>query len=206
MGHSRQTSDALQESSCATPTKASRNHVVGLKASTRIRTSSAHTDGVTQTVSANRDLVRSICAFWERGDFGSAEWADAEIEYVLVDGPSPGRWTGLAAMGAAFRGVLNAYAEYHVAAEEFRELDHERVLVLHRYSGRGKTSGLEIGQIGSKGADLFHISDGKVTRLVLYWECHRALAELGLASDGSPHSCRFRAGGQSRRAGGTRQR
>src|SRR6266566_3135278 len=98
---------------------------------------------VAQTVSANLDLVRSICSPWESGDFTAGEWADPEIEYVLVDGPSPGRWTGLAAMGDVFREVLNAYAEYHVAAEEFRELDDERVLVLHRYSGRGKTSGLE---------------------------------------------------------------
>lgn len=151
MDHSRQTSDALLESSCAAPTKTSRSHVVGLKASTPVRRSSADTDDVAQIRPANRDFVRSICAHWERGDFSSAEWADAEIEYVLIDGPSPGRWTGLAAMGKAFRGVLNAFTEYHVAAEEFRELDDERVLVCHRYSGRGKTSGLEIGKIASKG-------------------------------------------------------
>ena len=66
------------------------------------------------------DLVRSICEPWKNGDFSSAEWADPEIEYVLVDGPAPGRWTGPGAMGEAFRGVLNAYAEYRVAAEEFR--------------------------------------------------------------------------------------
>ena len=132
-------------------------------------------------ITATVDLVRSICARWERGDFSSAEWADPEIEYVLVDGPSPGRWTGLAAMGEAFRAVLNAYADYRVTAEEFRELDDERILVLHQYGGLGKTSGLEIGQMASKGADLFHVSDGKVTRLVLYWELDRALADLGLA-------------------------
>jgi hypothetical protein len=52
--------------------------------------------------------------------------------------------------------------------------------VLHRHTGRGKTSGMEVGQIASKGADLFHIRDGTVTRLVLYWELDRALADLGL--------------------------
>ena len=124
--------------------------------------------------------MRSICAPWERGDFNSAEWADPDIEYEHVDGPSPGRWTGLAAMGEVFRGVLNAYADYRVVAEELRELDAERVLVLHRYSGHGKTSGLEIAQIASKGADLFHIRHGKVTKLVLYWELDRAYADLGL--------------------------
>ena len=50
-------------------------------------------------------------------------------------------------------------------------------------AGRGKTSGLELSQIRTQGAHLFHIRDGRVTRLVRYLNRDRAFADLGLAPD-----------------------
>jgi ketosteroid isomerase-like protein len=133
--------------------------------------------------SANLDLVRSIYAAWERGDYSAAEWAHPEIEWVLPDGPAPGSWTGSVGMADGFGDFLSAWEDFRVKAEEFRELDGERVLGLVQQSGRGKTSGLEIGQMRSKGASLFHISGGKVTRLVIYLDRENALADLGLTPD-----------------------
>ena len=127
--------------------------------------------------SANVELVRSIYAAWERGDFHSTDWAHPEIEYVFADGPAPGTWTGLSELADSARHALRGWAEYRALADEYRELDGERVLVLTRRSGRGKTSGLEI---AANGAALFQLRDGKVTRYVVYWERDRALADLGL--------------------------
>jgi ketosteroid isomerase-like protein len=135
-------------------------------------------------MSANLDLVRSIYAAWERGDYSSADWAHPEIEYVHADGPAPGSWTGLAGMAAGFRDFLSAWDDWRIEAEEYRELDDERVLVLYRRSGRGKASGLEVGQISSMAANVFHVRNGKVTRLAVYWDSERALADLGLAPEG----------------------
>jgi len=131
-------------------------------------------------MSANRDLVRSIYADWERGDFSSADWAHPEIEYVVPDGPEPGTWTGLAAIADALHDELRAWEDFRAWSEDYRELDAERVLVIGHLSGRGKTSGVEVGQMQTKVAALFHIRDWKVTRLVTYWNRDRALDDLGL--------------------------
>ena len=131
-------------------------------------------------MSQNLDLVRSIVADWERGDFTSAEWADDKIEFVLPDGPDPGSWTGIAAMGEAWGRRISTAESFRIEAEEFRELDDERVLVLTPVGGRSKTTGLDLGQMSGKGATLFHISNRKVTRLVPYFDRDRAFADLGL--------------------------
>jgi hypothetical protein len=76
-------------------------------------------------MSENLDLVRSIYADWERGDFNSTDWAHSEIEYVHVDGPSPGRWTGLAGLAEGASTWINAWEGFRIEAEDFRELDGE---------------------------------------------------------------------------------
>jgi ketosteroid isomerase-like protein len=139
--------------------------------------------------SSSVELVRSIYADWARGDFSSADWAHPDIEWVIADGPAPGTSTGLAGMAGSFRDFATAWADYRVEVDEYRELDDERVLVLVNYSGRGRTSGLELGQMRARQAQLLHVRDGRVTRFVSYWDRDRALADLGLdPEDCSPDS------------------
>jgi ketosteroid isomerase-like protein len=88
-------------------------------------------------------------------------------------------------MAQAWRDSLGGWEQFSVEVDEFRELDDERVLVLTHFSGRGKTSGMDLGQMRTKAACVFHVRDGRVFRYVAYWDRERAFADLGLSSEAS---------------------
>ncbi len=131
-------------------------------------------------MSENLDLVRSIYAAWERRDYSWTEWADPAIEFVVADGPSPGLWTGLAGMWEGWREILSPWEDWRAEKIECLELDGERVLALIDFSGRGKSSGLDVSQMSGKGANVFQIRGSKVVKLSAYWDRDRALADLSL--------------------------
>ena len=129
-------------------------------------------------VSANLDLVRSIYADWERGNFTRSGWADGDVAFVRMLELEREESTGITGMVEQFRRWLSAWDDFHaVRIDEYRELDDERVLVLGRMSGRGKMSGVDV---ETEFANVLHLRDGKVTRLVLYPERDRAPTDLGL--------------------------
>jgi hypothetical protein len=139
-------------------------------------------------VSANLDLVRSIYAEWTRGDFSRADWADPDIEFVIADGPAAGSWKGRAEMARAWRDVIDAWENWQVEPEEYRELDGQHVLVLVRPRARGRASGVDLEAmwgIQQRGANVFRVRAAKVTRLVVYFMSEPALADLGLAAETS---------------------
>jgi hypothetical protein len=124
--------------------------------------------------------VRSIYADWERGDFSRTEWAYRDLELVWADGSSPATWSGLRGAESGWREFLGTWQDYRVHPENYLAIDDEQVLVLVKFTARGKTSGVEVAESGARGANLFHIGDGLVRRLVLYWDRDRAFADLGL--------------------------
>ena len=128
-------------------------------------------------MSESLDLVRSMYADWERGDLSRVDWADPEIELVITDGVEPGVWRGLDGMRDQVRGTLSEMKDWREGAEEYRELADGRVLALSRFTGRGRTSGLDV---GAPVARVFEIRAGRVTRMTVYWSRDRALADLGL--------------------------
>jgi ketosteroid isomerase-like protein len=138
-------------------------------------------------VSANLDLVRSIYADWDRGDFGSFDWANPDLEFVGADGLELGTWTGRERVQEVTRDIVSDWEDYRQHPDEYRELDDERVLVVYRRSGRGKASGMDVTEVTEtlgRGAAIFHIRDGKVTRIVAYLDARNAFADLGLAPEG----------------------
>jgi ketosteroid isomerase-like protein len=134
-------------------------------------------------MSENLNLVRSLFADWERGDWSrSLTWAHPEIELVAADGPDASSAKGVAAMAMTWTEFLSTWDAFRAEAQEYREIDDERILVYVHNTGRGKGSGMEVGQVmgTADGANLYVIRDGKVVKLVLYWDRKRALADLGL--------------------------
>jgi ketosteroid isomerase-like protein len=133
--------------------------------------------------SHNVRLVRAIVAGWERGDYSSSAWAHPDIEFTRADGPEAGTWRGFAGLAEGTRYRLSAWEGFRVLPDSFHELEHERVLMLGRLAGRGKASGLELEQMQAKAAVVFHLAGGEVTRLVVYMDRDRALADLGLTPE-----------------------
>ena len=125
------------------------------------------------------DLVRSIYADWERGDFTRTDWANPEIEFVAVSPLEAPRAKGLSEMASFVRDVFSHMADWSEVAEEYRELDADRVLVLNRFTGRGRASGVSL-TTRAHTARVFEIHNGKITRMSLYADRDRALADLGL--------------------------
>ena len=129
-------------------------------------------------MSENLDLVRSIYADWERGDFRHADWAHSDIEFIRKVDLDPERAEGIDGMAQMMRRYLAGWDEFRTGkVDEYREVDHSRVLVTGRMSGRGKASGAEVER---EFVTVFELREGRVARLTVYPDRDRALADLGL--------------------------
>ena len=75
------------------------------------------------------------------------------------------------------REVSDAWEEYRVVAQDFRDLEEDRVLVLSRVEGRGAGSG---GLVETEMGQVYDFRDGRIERVRTYLDHREALKAVGL--------------------------
>lgn len=122
---------------------------------------------------------RGVDAF-NRGDLDAfAETVTPDYEWVgaflgIVEG---GSYRGREGMARYFAEAEETWEELNVSGDEFRDLG-DRVLVLGRMEGRGRSSGVAVDTPYTMVVDF---RDGKVSRTRAYLDHAEALRAAGLA-------------------------
>jgi ketosteroid isomerase-like protein len=131
----------------------------------------------------NVEIVRRVMEAWERRD-SEALFAlyDPAIVWDVsrVGGPITGLYHGHEGVRQYFREWLESFEDYHAQAETFIDAG-DSVVVGYRASGRGKASGVEVGNWVFW--LVYTIRNGLVTRIQPSENKAQALEAAGLAED-----------------------
>ena len=129
----------------------------------------------------NVEIVRRAYEAWNRGDLEAAlEFLDPGVELSLPpDFPEAGTHRGRSEVRRwVTEEFLPTLEDFRAVPERFLDAD-DQVVVFVRYSGRGKTTGIEVrGSIVD--AHLWTLRNGMVERLRMYQGTEEALAAAGL--------------------------
>jgi ketosteroid isomerase-like protein len=128
---------------------------------------------------ANVEALRHLYDEWGRGNFSPRfevyapdfEWGWSD-EFPGMSGVS----RDPEARSSRLREWLSPWEDWRCAAEDY-VTSGQLVVVLARYSGRGKESGAAV---NTEGAHLWTMRDGKAIRLEIFSSRARALAAAGL--------------------------
>ncbi len=131
---------------------------------------------------ANVEAVRPVYEEWGRGNWRprfdfyapDMEWGWSE------EFPNRGVSSDPETKSRRLREWLSPWEEWRCAAEDFVAAG-EFVVVLTRYTGRGKGSGASV---DSQGAHLWTIRDGMAIRLEVFSSRSKALEAAGLTEEG----------------------
>ena len=131
-------------------------------------------------MSENLDLVRSIYAAYERGDFRTpADEFAPDFEWVQLRAVvEPGTHRGLEARDRAFRSIFEVYENFRIEPEEYIDAG-DRVIVVARSHGTARGSGMQLDQ---RFAYVWTVRDGKPVRMEQYASRDEALKALALSA------------------------
>jgi SnoaL-like domain len=101
---------------------------------------------------------------------------DAELD--ATDRPDGKVWHGRDGVAQAMREWSGTWENWQVEIEQIIDLGDDRVLLLWREEGEGKSSGVKIGH---EGGTLFTIRDALIVKAVIHLGRDRALEAAGLS-------------------------
>jgi hypothetical protein len=133
----------------------------------------------------NLERLRTLYADWAEGNFWTtADYVDSEVEFewkwafAEIGGMDPeGQAHGLKQLTAVWLDWLKPWETFTVEADEFVEIDADRVLVLYRRRARmrGADSTIE-----HEGGMLLTLRDGTVVHIVDFDDRAKALEAASL--------------------------
>ena len=123
------------------------------------------------------EVLRSVFAGWERGDFSGGVTLYADDMYFTTVEPE-GQYDGHGPAGVRrwMQRFLGAWEFYSVRVDEIEDLGGGRYHGTGEQFARGKESGTETRYPAHVGAE---VKDGKITRLVFAFSREDAVARLG---------------------------
>jgi hypothetical protein len=133
----------------------------------------------------NVERLRSLYADWAEGNFWTTgDYVDSEIEFEWVwafaeiGGMAEGRVHSLKQFTAVWLDWLKAWERFTVEAEDFIEIDDDRVLVFYRRRARmrGANSTIE-----HKGGTVWTLRDSMAVHGVDFDDRAKALEAVGLS-------------------------
>jgi ketosteroid isomerase-like protein len=122
----------------------------------------------------NLELVRRIYDVWSREE-SARELIAEDVEYVNPSyAVEPGTRRGRKSFGA----VRDIYEDFKIRVERFVDTDGDDVVVLARYTGSGRGSGVELeGEHGY----VWTVRDGQAVRFQWFQSHREALEAAGLS-------------------------
>src|SRR5256885_8537426 len=123
-------------------------------------------------MSENLDLVRSIYAAWEQGDFSSAEWAHPDIEWIIArEHPDARTLIGRDALTEYRREWQKTMPDLRLALDRLLDAN-DKVVTIGTAHGTGTGSGADV---RVPLAFVFTLRDGLIVRAEEYLNPAEAL-------------------------------